>query len=98
MRDLLMRLPLLGWVLFAATLQLAALVQFMHTTPVDSVDAIRIAMQLSTIVFMMLIAAAVIVRTRPSGKARGGTPHFGFGRHFPDMVLRHSRDAIWLCR
>jgi protein-S-isoprenylcysteine O-methyltransferase Ste14 len=74
MRDLLMRLPLLGWVSFGATFQLAALIQFMDTTPADSVYAIHLAMQLSTIAFMILIAAAVILRTRPSGKARGLEP------------------------
>ena len=62
--DLLMRLPLLGWVLFAVTLQLAVLVKSPATG-----FAIHIAMQLSTIVFMMLIATVVIMRTRPSAKA-----------------------------
>src|SRR5215472_13310179 len=71
MYDTLMRLPLLGWVLFAVTLQLAVLIQSPRT---DSVYAIHISMQLSTIVFMMLIAAAVIMRTRPSGKASGLEP------------------------
>jgi protein-S-isoprenylcysteine O-methyltransferase Ste14 len=71
MYDTLMRLPLLGWILFAVTLQLAVLIQ---SFPTDSVYAIHIAMQLSTIVFMMLIAAAVIMRTRPSGKASGLEP------------------------
>src|SRR5215467_11008534 len=71
MYDTLMRLPLLGWVLFAITLQLAALVHSLHT---NSGYAIHIAMQLSTIVFMMLMAAAVIMRTRPSGKASGLEP------------------------
>jgi protein-S-isoprenylcysteine O-methyltransferase Ste14 len=71
MYDLLMRLPLLGWVLFAATLQLAVIIQ---SPPTDSIYEIHIAMQLSTIVFMMLLAAAVILRTRPSGKASGLEP------------------------
>jgi protein-S-isoprenylcysteine O-methyltransferase Ste14 len=70
MYDVLMRLPLLGWVLFAVTLQLAVLIK----SPLDSVHAIHIAMQLSTIVFMMLIAAAVVMRTRPSAKASGLEP------------------------
>jgi len=71
MYDTLMRLPLLGWILFAVTLQLAVLIQSFST---GSVYAIHIAMQLSTIVFMMLIAAAVIMRTRPFGKASGLEP------------------------
>jgi protein-S-isoprenylcysteine O-methyltransferase Ste14 len=40
----------------------------------DSVYIIHIAMRLSTIGFMILIAAAVIFRTRPSGKASGLEP------------------------
>lgn len=71
MYDALMRVPLLGWVFFAVTLQLAVLIQ---SPPTDSVYAIHIAMQLSTIVFMMLIAAAVIIRSRPSSKASGLEP------------------------
>jgi protein-S-isoprenylcysteine O-methyltransferase Ste14 len=71
MYDTLMRLPLLGWILFAVTLQLAVLIQ---SPPSESGYAIHIAMQLSTIVFMMLMAAAVIMRTRPSGKASGLEP------------------------
>jgi protein-S-isoprenylcysteine O-methyltransferase Ste14 len=69
MYDTLMRLPLLGWVVFAVTLQLTVLVKSPSTG-----SAIHIAMQLSTVVFMMLIAAAVILRTRPSGKASGLEP------------------------
>jgi protein-S-isoprenylcysteine O-methyltransferase Ste14 len=72
MYDTLMRLPLLGWVLFAATVQLAHVI---HAPQTDSVSVIvHVVMQLSTIVFMMLIAAAVIMRTRPSGKASGLEP------------------------
>jgi protein-S-isoprenylcysteine O-methyltransferase Ste14 len=71
MYDTLMRLPLLGWILFAVTLQLAVLIQ---SPPTDSVYGMHIAMQVSTIVFMMLLAAAVIMRTRPSGKASGLEP------------------------
>ena len=71
MYDTLMRLPLLGWVLFAVTLQLAMVIESFST---GAVYAIHIVMQLSTIVFMMLIAAAVILRTRPSGKAGGLEP------------------------
>jgi protein-S-isoprenylcysteine O-methyltransferase Ste14 len=71
MYDLLIRLPLLGWVLFAVTLQFAVLVKSSSTDPVY---ATHIGMQLSTIVFMMLMAAAVITRTRPTGKASGLEP------------------------
>jgi protein-S-isoprenylcysteine O-methyltransferase Ste14 len=72
MYDTLMRLPLFGWLLFAVTVQLAHVI---YSTQTDSVYAIvHIAMQLSTIAFLMLMAAAVILRTRPSAKASGLEP------------------------
>jgi protein-S-isoprenylcysteine O-methyltransferase Ste14 len=73
--DFLMRLPFLGWVLFCAIGQLWGLDRFMNmAAAIDSVYLIHIAMRLSTITFMLLLAAAVILRTRPSGKASGLEP------------------------
>jgi protein-S-isoprenylcysteine O-methyltransferase Ste14 len=69
MYDLLMRLPFLGWVLLSAVMQSRGLAE-----SIDSVSVIHIAMRLSTIAFMLLIAAAVILRTRPSSKASGLEP------------------------
>ena len=74
MYDSLMRLPLLGWGLFAATAQLAGLIQLMNTKSVDVVSAIHIAMRVSMIAFILLTSAAVLLRTRPSGKASGLEP------------------------
>ena len=71
MYDLLMRLPFLGWVLICATAQLAGLSQ---KGSVDFPRFVDIAMRLSTIAFLMLMAAAIILRTRPSAKARGLEP------------------------
>jgi protein-S-isoprenylcysteine O-methyltransferase Ste14 len=74
MYDSLMRLPLLGWGLLAATAQLAGIIQLMNTKSVDFVNAIHIAMRLSMIAFSLLASAAVLLRTRPSGKASGLEP------------------------
>jgi protein-S-isoprenylcysteine O-methyltransferase Ste14 len=75
MYDLLMRLPLLGWVAFCAVTQSAGLIQFHNTaTSTDSVFVIHVAMRLSTIAFLLLIAVAVILRSQPSGKASGLEP------------------------
>jgi protein-S-isoprenylcysteine O-methyltransferase Ste14 len=74
MYDTLMRLPLLGWGFFAATAQLAGLIQLMNTKSVDVVSAVHIAMRLSMIAFILLTSAAVLLRTRPSGKASGLEP------------------------
>jgi protein-S-isoprenylcysteine O-methyltransferase Ste14 len=77
MYDFLMRLPLLGWALFAATTQARALVQYldiMNRPPLDFIYAVHIAMRLSSVAFMLLIVAAVALRTRPSAKAIGLEP------------------------
>jgi protein-S-isoprenylcysteine O-methyltransferase Ste14 len=74
MYDSLMRLPLLGWGLFAATAQLAGIMQLMNTKSVDFGNAVHIAMRLAMIAFMLLASAAVLLRTRPSGKASGLEP------------------------
>jgi|SRR4029077_17677074 protein-S-isoprenylcysteine O-methyltransferase Ste14 len=74
MYDALMRLPLLGWGFFAATAQLAGLIQLMNTKSVDVVSAVHIAMRLTMIAFILLTSAAVLLRTRPSGKAHGLEP------------------------
>jgi protein-S-isoprenylcysteine O-methyltransferase Ste14 len=63
--DLLLRLPLLVWALFCTVKQLAML---------TNVDAGHIAMRLPTITFMLLVAAVVILRSRPSAKASGLEP------------------------
>jgi protein-S-isoprenylcysteine O-methyltransferase Ste14 len=77
MYDLLMRLPLLGWAVFAAILQLGGLVHYMdivNKLPMGFVYVIHVAMRLSTFSFVLLIAAAVILRSHPSEKARGLEP------------------------
>ena len=73
--DLLMRLPFLSWVLLCVVTQSPGLTRYTNTTAFgDSIDIIHIAMRLSTIAFMLLLGAAVILRTRPSGKASGLEP------------------------
>jgi hypothetical protein len=74
MYDGLMRVPLLGWVLLCAGTQLAGLSHSMDTRSMDFVYLMHAAMQLSTITFLLLIAAVVILRTRPSAKASGLQP------------------------
>ena len=74
MYDLMMRLPLLAWVLLCTTMQSRGLVGVLNAAPADSVYFIHIAMRLSTIAFLVLLVAAVILRTRPSAKASGLEP------------------------
>ena len=74
MYDSLMRLPLLGWGLIAATIQVVGLSQLMNTKSMDFVYVIHIATRLSTISFLLLVVAAAVLRSRPSAKARGLEP------------------------
>lgn len=75
--DLLMRLPLLGYAIFFATLQMAGLARYVHEADAArplAFCAIGMVMRLSTIAFLLLLAAATILRARPTGKARGLEP------------------------
>jgi protein-S-isoprenylcysteine O-methyltransferase Ste14 len=75
--DLLMRLPLLGYAVFFATLQMAGLARYVHEPDAArplALYALGMVMRLSTVSFLMLLAAATILRARPTGKARGLEP------------------------
>ena len=75
--DWLMRLPLLGYAVFFATLQMAGLARYVHESDAArplALYAIGMVMRLSTITFLLLLAAATILRARPTGKARGLEP------------------------
>jgi protein-S-isoprenylcysteine O-methyltransferase Ste14 len=75
--DLLMRVPLLGYAIFFATLQMAGLARYVHEADAArplAFYAIGTVMRLSTITFLLLLAAATILRARPTGKARGLEP------------------------
>ncbi|MBV9375835.1 MAG: isoprenylcysteine carboxylmethyltransferase family protein [Alphaproteobacteria bacterium] len=84
--DLLMRLPLTGWSMFCATLQMAGLARYVREAdpalPLGAY-AVNLAMRLSTIAFLLLLAASVLLRARPTGKARGLEPRISaFGGAF----------------
>ena len=75
--DLVMRMPLLAWSVFCAMVQMAGLSQHIRSTNMVlplTAYVIKLAMLLSTIGFLLLLSAAVIVRARPMGKARGLEP------------------------
>jgi protein-S-isoprenylcysteine O-methyltransferase Ste14 len=77
--DLLMRLPLMGWSMFCATLQMAGLARYVREADAAlpfAAYAVNLAMRLSTIAFLLLLAASVVLRARPTGKARGLEPRF----------------------
>jgi protein-S-isoprenylcysteine O-methyltransferase Ste14 len=72
-----MRVPLLGWTTFCATVQLAGLNRYVREADQalpQAVYAVTMAMRMSTIGFLLLLAAAVILRARPTGRARGLEP------------------------
>jgi protein-S-isoprenylcysteine O-methyltransferase Ste14 len=73
----LMRVPLLGWSMFCATLQMASLARYVREAEAAlpfAAYAVNLAMRLSTIGFLLLLAASVALRARPTGKARGLEP------------------------
>jgi protein-S-isoprenylcysteine O-methyltransferase Ste14 len=75
--DLLMRVPLVGYAVFFATLQMASLARYVHEGDAErsvAVHTMGTAMRLSTIAFLLLLAAATILRARPRRKARGLEP------------------------
>jgi protein-S-isoprenylcysteine O-methyltransferase Ste14 len=75
--DLLMRLPLVAWSIFCATLQMAGFARYMREADPAlpfAAYAVTMAMRLSTIAFLLLLAASVVLRARPTGKARGLEP------------------------
>jgi protein-S-isoprenylcysteine O-methyltransferase Ste14 len=73
--DFLMRLPLLAYALLSAMGQAKGLFPFfIMGGPIDLAYVVHLGMRLSTITFLLLVAAATVLRTRPSGKASGLEP------------------------
>ena len=75
--DVLMRLPMLIWSAFLGLVSVVVLQEYVRKAdpglPVV-VYILNIAMRLSVIVYLVVIAATVVVRMRPARKARGVEP------------------------
>jgi hypothetical protein len=77
--DLVMRLPLLAWSVICTMAWMAGLARYMREADPalpHAVFMINIAMRLSAIAFLVLLAASVVLRARPSGRARGSSRGF----------------------
>lgn len=72
--DTLMRLPFLAWVIACAVIQAAGLIQHTHIANIDTAHGVHITARVSTILFLLLLATAVLARSRPSAKASGLEP------------------------
>jgi protein-S-isoprenylcysteine O-methyltransferase Ste14 len=75
--DALMRLPILTWSIVLAIVSASGLEQYARAadpTPPGAIYAVNIAMRLSVIAYLAILAATVIVRMRPMAKARGAEP------------------------
>jgi protein-S-isoprenylcysteine O-methyltransferase Ste14 len=75
--DVLMRLPMLMWSLFLGIVTLLGLQQYIREADPalpSAVYVVNIAMRLSVIAYLVVIAATVVVRIRPARKARGIEP------------------------
>jgi len=75
--DVLMRLPMLMWSTFLGLVTVVGLQQYMRqadpTLP-GAVFILNVAMRVSVIAYLVVIAATVVVRMRPAQKARGMEP------------------------
>lgn len=75
--DLAMRLPLLAWSIvcvFASANGLARYLREAEPALSRAAYAVNLAMRLSALAFLVLLAATVVLRTRPAGRARGLEP------------------------
>ena len=75
--DVLMRLPMLLWSIFLAIVTLLGLEKYMREADPalpSALYVLNIAMRLSVIAYLVVIAASVLVRLRPARKARGVEP------------------------
>jgi protein-S-isoprenylcysteine O-methyltransferase Ste14 len=75
--DTLMRLPMLLWSAILALVTWAGLQQYMSGADAllpGIVYGLNITMRLSVIAYLVIIAATVVARMRPAGKARGAEP------------------------
>jgi protein-S-isoprenylcysteine O-methyltransferase Ste14 len=75
--DVSMRLPMLMWSAFLGLVTMVGLQQYMReadpTLP-GAVYILNVAMRASVIAYLIVIAATVVVRVRPTRKARGVEP------------------------
>src|SRR6516164_6428857 len=75
--DVVMRLPMLLWSAFLGLVTVVGLQQYMRqadpTLP-GAVYILNVAMRVSVIAYLVVIAATVVVRMRPARKARGVEP------------------------
>ena len=75
--DVLMRLPLLMWSIFLGLVTIVGLQQYVRQSSRELPDVVyilNIVMRLSVIVYLVVIAATLLVRVRPAAKARGVEP------------------------
>jgi protein-S-isoprenylcysteine O-methyltransferase Ste14 len=75
--DTVMRLPLVVWATLLATASAADLVRYLGNADralPNTIYSVNIAMRLSTIAFLILMATTVVLRGRPTGKACGIEP------------------------
>ena len=72
-----MRLPMLLWSIFLAIVTLLGLEKYMREADPalpSALYVLNVAMRLSVIAYLVVIAASVLVRLRPARKARGVEP------------------------
>jgi protein-S-isoprenylcysteine O-methyltransferase Ste14 len=94
--DLLMRLPMLAWSTALALISVAGLDQYVRAAEAAvpiAVYSVNIAMRLSVIGYLVILATTVIMRRQPIGKARGVEPRISalFGTFLITAVVLFPR-------
>lgn len=75
--DIAMRLPILAWSTMLALVSTAGLEAYLRTMDAalpSAVDAVELAMRLSVIAYLVILAATVVMRRAPIGQSRGAEP------------------------
>jgi protein-S-isoprenylcysteine O-methyltransferase Ste14 len=75
--DVVMRLPMLAWSMVLALASAASLEHYVRTagpTLTGAAYVVNVAMRLSVIVYLVIVAATMITRMPPVGKAPGAEP------------------------
>ena len=99
--DVLMRLPMLMWSTFLGLVTVVELQQYMRQADPalpGTVYILNVAMRVSVIAYLVVIAATVVVRMRPARKARGVEPRISalIGTFLLSVVVLFPRRELSL--
>jgi protein-S-isoprenylcysteine O-methyltransferase Ste14 len=99
--DALMRLPMLAWTTVLAIVSVASLERYARSADLalpGAIYAVNIAMRLSVIAYLVILAATVVTRMAPIGKAGGTEPRISalIGTFLMTVVVLFPRRELSL--